>query len=184
MFESQESPPWYRSITGLIATSLLLPPVGLALLWMRREMSTRTKLLGSFGIVLLGAGYLFLFNVWSKSGANEAHYAALEQNRAQQQREAITPSAANNPAQPTASATASPGQQSAVIGQQTVVPGAGSSTETAAAHALRNYWTNFRGPNRDGRYDETQVLTKWPTQGLSLIWKEPVGLGYASITIA
>src|SRR5258705_4289310 len=28
------------------------------------------------------------------------------------------------------------------------------------------------------------VLTQWPAQGLPLIWKEPVGLGYASFTIA
>jgi outer membrane protein assembly factor BamB len=28
------------------------------------------------------------------------------------------------------------------------------------------------------------VLTKWPAEGLSLIWKEPVGVGYASFTIA
>ncbi len=180
MFESQESTPWYRSITGLVASSLLLPPAGLALLWMRREMSTRTKLLASLGIVLLGAGYLFLFSVWRKSSANEAHYAALEQHRAQQ-REGIAPSASNNP-DPAAS-SAMPAQQPSVTAQQTV-PAAESSSETAAAHASRNYWTNFRGPNRDGRYDETAVLTKWPTQGLALLWKEPVGLGYASITIA
>ncbi len=84
MFEPQESTPWHQSITSLLAASLLLPPVGLVLLWMRRQTPTRTKLLGSLAIVLLGAGYFFAFSAWRKSSANEAHYAALEQHRAQQ----------------------------------------------------------------------------------------------------
>ncbi len=177
MFEPQQSTPWYQSITSLIAAALLFPPVGLVLLWARRQTPNRTKLVASLGIILLGAGYFFLYRAWSKSSANEAHYAALEQQRAQQRREAMQQPAGNNPAP----AGVTPTQQA---GQQTAAPAAGSSSETASAHAARNYWTNFRGPNRDGRYDEMEVLTKWPAQGLSLVWKQPVGLGYASFTIA
>ncbi len=177
MFEPQQSTPWHQSITSLVAAALLLPPVGLVLLWARRQTPNRTKLVASLGIVLLGAGYFFLYKAWSKSSANEAHYAALEQHRAQQQREAMQQPAGNNPAP----AGVTPTQQSA---QQAGAPAAGSSPETASAHATRNYWTNFRGPNRDGRYDEMEVLTKWPAQGLSLVWKQPVGMGYASFTIA
>ena len=33
---------------------------------------------------------------------------------------------------------------------------------TAPVH--RNYWTNFRGPNRDGKYEETSVSTTWPAK--------------------
>ena len=73
---------------------------------------------------------------------------------------------------------ASPG----VAGPAATAPAAAS--ETAAAHASRNYWTNFRGPNRDGRYDEMQVLTQWPAGGLTPIWKQPIGVGYASFVIA
>ena len=29
-----------------------------------------------------------------------------------------------------------------------------------------------------------QVLTNWPAQGLTPLWKEPVGLGYSSFTVA
>lgn len=177
MFEPQQSTPWYRSVTSLIAAALLLPPVGLVLLWARRQTPNRTKLVASLGIVLLGAGYFFLYKAWSKSSANEAHYAALEQQRAQQRREAMQQGAANNPAP----AGATPTQQA---GQPAAAPASGSSPESASAHAARNYWTNFRGPNRDGRYDEMAVLTNWPAQGLSLVWKQPVGLGYASFTIA
>jgi len=177
MFEPQQSTPWHQSITSLVAAALLLPPVGLVLLWARRQTPNRTKLVASLGIVLLGAGYFFLYKAWSKSSANEAHYAALEQHRAEQQREAMQQPAGNNPAV----AGVTPTQQA---GQQGAAPVPGSSSETASAHAMRNYWTNFRGPNRDGRYDEMAVLTKWPAQGLSLIWKQPVGLGYASFAIA
>jgi outer membrane protein assembly factor BamB len=53
-----------------------------------------------------------------------------------------------------------------------------------AAHASNNYWTNFRGPNRDGRYDEKPVLNTWPPNGLTPLWKQPVGLGYASFSVA
>ena len=59
------------------------------------------------------------------------------------------------------------------------------SSTTAAAHASRNYWTNFRGPNRDGRYDEMSVLTELAGAGTATCsGKQPVGVGYASFTIA
>ena len=46
------------------------------------------------------------------------------------------------------------------------------------------YWTDFRGPARDGAYHETPILTTWPAQGLKAIWKQPIGGGYASFVIA
>ena len=150
MFETQETPPWYRSRAFLVAAPLLL-------------------------LILLGTGY---FLAKRRSNANEAHYAALEQHRAQQQ--ALAEAAANNQAPAGAAAQ----QQGAAPGQPGASPAAGASSETASAHATRNYWTNFRGPNRDGRYDEMAVLTQWPAQGLTPLWKQPAGLGYASFTIA
>src|SRR5258707_286084 len=91
MFEQQQSAPWYRSITGVIATSLLLPPVGLALLWTRPQTPVRRKILFSLCIFLIGVGYFSLFSAWRRSSSNEVHYAALAQHRAQQQREALKP---------------------------------------------------------------------------------------------
>jgi outer membrane protein assembly factor BamB len=110
------------------------------------------------------------------SGRNEAQYAAVEQHRAQQQQEAQ--------AQAGQSPAATPAQQPAAATQPTPGGSPTSSPEVAAAHVVRNYWTNFRGPNRDGKYDEMPVLTSWPSQGLQLLWKEPVGVGYSSLTIA
>lgn len=181
MFATQESTPWYRSLTGLIAAAVLLPPVGLALLWMRKDTATKMKILGTVCIVVLGVGYFYAFSAWRKSSANDAHYAELERHRAQQQQQAGAPGeAAQQGAAPTTVAAGSP---QAAPGQ----PAAGTAPatdQTAAAHPTRNYWTNFRGPNRDGRYDEMAVLTKWPANGLTPIWKQPIGLGYASFVVA
>ena len=46
------------------------------------------------------------------------------------------------------------------------------------------YWTDFRGPLRDGHYREHPILTDWPSSGLKPLWKHPIGGGYASFVIA
>ncbi|MGB2715483.1 MAG: PQQ-binding-like beta-propeller repeat protein [Vicinamibacterales bacterium] len=46
------------------------------------------------------------------------------------------------------------------------------------------YWTDFRGPLRDGHYRQQAIRTDWPADGLKPLWKEPIGGGYASIVIA
>jgi outer membrane protein assembly factor BamB len=169
MFQQTESHPWYQTLPGLIIASVLLPPVGLVLLWMRRGSPIFVKALATVAIVILGAGYVFLFNGWRRSQANESHYSELEQHRAQQQQDPAAQQAAAQQAQATpaqAAAAASPG------------------AETAFAHASRNYWTNYRGPNRDGRYEEVPVMTSWPAGGLQPVWKQPIGIGYASFTVA
>ena len=179
MFASQETTPWYSSLAGLIVASIILPPVGIALLWMRRDTAPKMKILATLCIAILATGYVFAFRAWRKSSAHEAHYAALEQDRLRQQSLAAAPAsegAANqtNPAAPAGSP---------VPGQAPTNPAA-PSNETASAHAGRNYWTNFRGPNRDGRYDEMPVLTSWPAGGLAPVWKQPIGLGWASFVVA
>ena len=46
------------------------------------------------------------------------------------------------------------------------------------------YWTDFRGPNRDGLYAEKPILTTWPATGLRQLWRQPIGGGYASFVVA
>ncbi len=100
------------------------------------------------------------------SSNNEAHYAELEKHR---QNQAAQPG--NSPA-----AGVSPSPQASV---------AASPTQAAAPPVIStNYWTNFRGPKRDGKYDETPVSTSWPANGLPVLWKQPVGVGHASFAIA
>jgi outer membrane protein assembly factor BamB len=179
MFESPESTPWYRSLMGLIAAAILIPPLGLAMLWARRDVATTKKLLGTLCIALLGVGYVFLFSAWRRSGANEAVYDAVEQHRAQQATAA--PAQSDQSTAPANAAGVPVGAASPTAGSAATEAG---PAETVAAHASRNYWTNFRGPNRDGRYEELQVLTQWPASGLAPIWKQPIGVGYASFVIA
>ncbi len=180
MFEQQESTPWHRSIAVLVAACIVLPPVGLILLWARGDMATRRKILGTLGVVLLGLGYVALFRVWQRSIANDDHYAALEQHRAQQESQ---PAAATDQATASTAAPSPAGAQPAANSSTANVPST-AATETAAAHASRNYWTDFRGPGRDGRYEEMNVSTQWPAAGLKPIWKQPIGVGYASFVIA
>ena len=175
MFESQETTPWHQSIAVLIGACILLPPVGIVLLWMRRDPLSR-KILGTLALVILSAGYFYLFSMWRMSSINDAHYAALEQHRAQQESQAT-------PAQPATSTTQPANAQPAAAASPSAA-NAGATAETAAAHASRNYWTDFRGPRRDGRYDEMKIQTNWPSSGLTPIWKQPIGVGYASFVIA
>jgi outer membrane protein assembly factor BamB len=51
------------------------------------------------------------------------------------------------------------------------------------ARAAVPYWTDFRGPARDGHYREQPVRTDWPPSGPAPIWKQPVGGGYASFVV-
>ena len=96
MFESQESTPWYRSLVGLIAASVILPPVGLVLVWMRKNIPLVTKVLATMAIVVLSAAYFYAYNSWRKSGTNEAQFDALEQDRARQKAEAPVDPAAQS----------------------------------------------------------------------------------------
>jgi len=45
-------------------------------------------------------------------------------------------------------------------------------------------WPQFRGPNRDGNWDETGILESFPTNGLKICWKHPVGGGFSSPVVA
>jgi outer membrane protein assembly factor BamB len=44
-------------------------------------------------------------------------------------------------------------------------------------------WPDFRGERRDGTY-QLPLLTSWPQAGLTPVWKQPSGAGYASFVIA
>jgi len=54
----------------------------------------------------------------------------------------------------------------------------------AAPQPPAAYWTDFRGPLRDGHYTQTKILTAWPEGKLKPLWKQPIGDGWASFVIA
>jgi outer membrane protein assembly factor BamB len=45
-------------------------------------------------------------------------------------------------------------------------------------------WPQFRGPHRDGSWDETGILEKFARDGLKIKWRRPVGGGWASPVVA
>ena len=45
-------------------------------------------------------------------------------------------------------------------------------------------WPQFRGPNRDGNWDETGILETFHTNGLKICWRHPVGGGFSSPVVA
>ena len=102
---------------------------------------------------------------------NEAQAAAIARHReAQRAQEGLHAAAA--PAEP---AAATP------TGDASPVAAPAPAARPAAAPAL--FWTDFRGPRRDGVYRDA-INTSWPDRGLTPLWKQPVGGGYASFSVA
>jgi len=67
------------------------------------------------------------------------------------------------------------------------LPTASASSEappaTPAPASIDSPWPDFRGRNRDGRSSEP-IRLDWPADGLPRLWRQPVGLGYASFVVA
>ncbi|HEX6046946.1 MAG TPA: PQQ-binding-like beta-propeller repeat protein [Pyrinomonadaceae bacterium] len=132
------------------------------------------KLLLAIPIALILIASLWAFNKWRESSSRESHDAELEAHRQQQAAQAGNAGAPAQTATPVAQPSASASPQNPAEAAQ------------AAQHASagRNYWTNFRGPKRDGKYDETPISTSWPANGPTALWKQPVGVGYSSFAVA
>jgi outer membrane protein assembly factor BamB len=109
------------------------------------------------------------------------NYSALEADRARQRQQTTRPTVV---APESTAPTATAGQ--VVRAEDSNTANAGPKTDSAAASERRSRgdWPDFRGPNRDERYDETPIRTDWPRDGLPQFWKQPVGLGYASFVVA
>ena len=50
--------------------------------------------------------------------------------------------------------------------------------------AVAEDWPRWRGPRGDGTWNAPKLPDKWPAEGLPRIWKQPIGGGYAGITVA
>ena len=87
-----------------------------------------------------------------------------------------------------AQAAALPAPASQPAADAGVTPAAASSAPVTATKAVLDpaapYWTDFRGPRRDGVYAERTVMLNWPAGGLRPAWKQPIGGGYASFVAA
>ena len=45
-------------------------------------------------------------------------------------------------------------------------------------------WPQWRGPQRDGVWRETGILESFPRDGLKILWRVPVGVGFSSPVVA
>jgi outer membrane protein assembly factor BamB len=114
---------------------------------------------------------------------HDAQAEAVERHRREQRLAAE----AAAPASSSASEPASGNGTAAVANIPT--PDTEATDATAPADdtggaAASSYWTDFRGPNRDGRYLQQPLLRAWPAEGLRPMWKQPIGGGYASFVAA
>ncbi|HKG13156.1 MAG TPA: PQQ-binding-like beta-propeller repeat protein [Pyrinomonadaceae bacterium] len=171
--ETKKRTPWYLTRAAMLAAPVLV-------------------------VALVGVGVYLLFGVGRATDpGTDAHYTELERQRAEQR---VSAPATDAPAaaDPQASQPADPNAQPAVAAdaQQPADPGAqaagtapaegqpgAAAPAVAAKSGRRNYWTNFRGPARDGRYDEQPIRTNWQG-GLTQLWKQPSGGGYSSFSVA
>ena len=132
-------------------------------------------------------------------GDPDDHFATLAASRARQPPSATTVTVAVRRADgavtdtaPDPEAGGDDGNLDGIAGSNT--PGSGdrgvSSPDAAAvpdapaSETAGGYWTDFRGPNRDGLYTATPIRTDWPGTGLEPLWSQPIGGGYASFVIA
>lgn len=130
---------------------------------------------GAVAAVILGANALGFRITLSGSGLypvferpeSEAHYRAIEADRAR-----------NAAAAPPASAPAVPPAEAAKPAAEISAPAA----DNAAAQT--NYWTEYRGPGRAGIYAQQPIDTDWPAEGPPELWRQKIGGGYASVVIA
>jgi outer membrane protein assembly factor BamB len=161
---------WHQTTWGVVCTSVLFPPAGLVLLWIKPGTSWVKRIGGTVVIAVLAIIHLMaIFGMRFQASGDgmrpfayfprpEQHYAEIEKRAAEDRKEVPVPTPATVPE-----------------------PAAAAKVEAPVVTAP---WPGFYGPNRDGHYTEGPILTAWPAKGLTQIWKRPIGGGYASMAVA
>ncbi|MCA9051454.1 MAG: hypothetical protein KDA89_22100, partial [Planctomycetaceae bacterium] len=54
---------------------------------------------------------------------------------------------------------------------------------TTAESCVAGDWPQILGPQRDGATVGEKLLKEWPAEGPKLIWKSPVGEGFAGVAV-
>jgi outer membrane protein assembly factor BamB len=142
--------------------SLLFPPLGMVLLWRSEQATWGRRILGTIGIALYSVIY---------AGAVVAllvRFTGLEM----EWRGGFPPVLTWHKTHPNYDAV----EASRHAQPRTPAPPQAPMSQVD--------WPGFRGPHRDGHYDETPIATNWPADGLRPLWKQPIGGGYASFAVA
>jgi outer membrane protein assembly factor BamB len=171
---------WLKNRIVIWLCVLLLPPLGIVLLWMRRDSRLLTKLAGSLVALLFGVLHLVLFwNLHIEFDGGMAHpYFAFK--NPQKHNEEIEKLRLEEHSIDTSGMPGTlPAAVPAVPKESGSKPKPKPQQESSSA-----YWTEYRGPGRTGIYAETEIMIEWPSGRLPQLWKRPVGGGYASVVVA
>ena len=138
-------------------------------------------------VLVIGVLYTFFGLRFVMDGGGTPHprfvpSSQLQAERIEQHREAQRAGAEATP--PSPSVTEQPPATEFVAAPEPSAPGAIAKSATPSTAGPAPYWTDFRGPRRDGNYEEVPVLADWPAAGLTPLWKQPIGGGYASFVVA
>jgi outer membrane protein assembly factor BamB len=123
--------------------------------------------------------------MWPRFWSRTPNYDELDADRAQQRRLPPLPAGDHTPDEAGGAESA---PSVATVPESSRRPSDSASAvlvpPAAGDGRARGYWPDFRGINRDGRYDEGDIRTDWPADGLPRLWKQPIGVGYASFVVA
>lgn len=149
------------SFSALLILTLLFPPAGLFYLWRSDKFSKRNKIRGTVYIVL----FCFIYAaavIWLLM-----RFAGLQMEWKGGFPPVLT-------------------FQKTVPDYETLERHRTTATNAPPPTQLEGstYWTGFRGPKRDGHYDQQGIRTNWPASGLKPLWNQPIGGGYSSFAIA
>jgi outer membrane protein assembly factor BamB len=142
-------------------------------------------------IVLDGGGtprLAFVVPADAQAAAIARHRAAQRANGPASGSAGRGPATQAPPTRPDAAAVTGPAPE--VVEPATQPPAAAGAAvgtmppEVTAADPGDAEWPDFRGPFRDGHYRQTPIRTNWPASGLTPLWHQPAGSGYASFVIA
>lgn len=171
---------WLSNRVVIWICILLLPPLGLILLWSKRDSRLAARLLGSLAAIAFGIMHLFLFwGLRMEMNGGLTHPIFTFENS--ERRNAEIEKRHEDERSVDASQMQAPPPVATPEVSAAAVTEPGPESKPAVP---RSNWTEFRGPGHSGTYDEAEILTDWPSGGLPLVWKRPVGGGYASVVAA
>ncbi len=150
--------PWYRRLFLVVPLGLIV--VVLAGLLFAKVAGIRVALGGSGRSPIL------------EGSDSEAHYRAIEADRA----ENSEPAAPHEAPVPNASPSKTPAVD--------VAPAPEVSGESISSPNAGDYWSDFRGPGRAGIYDQQPINTNWQAKRPPEVWRQKIGGGYASMVVA
>lgn len=196
---------WTSRPAAIAAATVVFPPLGLALIWASGGLRLWKKLAATLAALVAGVLWAHLVLGWhvvlDGSGrpriaftSPARHYTALEQQRAAQAGadadaalrgapvEALPLATSEDPA---SAVDAAEVPSTRVSADATSTPADDPAAATMpVGRGMAPFWTDFRGPRRDGHYTERALALPWPASGPREVWRQPVGAGYASFVVA